>query len=49
MTSNKILYGIVITLAIPSFVLGLSVSIECWVIGVYVSRMNYFVRLITLV
>ncbi|KAF8553140.1 hypothetical protein OG21DRAFT_1414869, partial [Imleria badia] len=34
MTSSRILYGVVILLAIPSFILGMACSIEAWIIKV---------------
>lgn len=45
LTNSKMLYGVIIMLAIPSFVLGFSVGVEAWVIQVYVSWMKSFVRL----
>ena len=36
MTNSKILYGVVILLAIPSFILGVICSGEAWAIKVYV-------------
>ena len=39
----------VIALAIPSFILGLGVSIGAWVVKVYVPRMSHFIRLITFI
>ena len=40
------LYGVVIMLAIPSCVLGISCGVEAWTIKVYISQMGYCVRLI---
>ena len=41
LTSSRFLYGVIIVLAIPSFILGMACSIEAWIIKVYVSRLLY--------
>lgn len=46
LTSSKILYSVVILLAIPSFILGMACSIEAWIIKVYVLGLLCHIRLI---
>lgn len=43
------LYGVVILLAIPSFILGVICSIEAWIIKVYVFRILYYLGLIMVI
>ena len=37
LTNSKFLYGVVILLAIPSFILGVTCGIEIWIIKLYIS------------
>jgi len=47
LTGSRILYGIIVVLAITSFILGTICSVEATIIKVYVSRLLYLTKLIT--